>query len=530
MSQETRWLICLCLFALILRLIIPVTQQTSDSPLYLELAGQIRHGHLSIERFNENVRFVQPGYSAIIAFVNVLVRDVKTSAIAVSVVSGALLVWLVFLLARSLSSVRVAWLSAIVIAIHPMFVSYSGRVLTESIFAFVVISVVYLFWRLRHSTKSWHFFVVGLLIGFAYLVRFVGLALLAGPLVYFIYQYYKKSITFFSAFKFFLILCIGALVVAGPYVYYLSRQYDALTITGLQSYYVGSYAQQALSNQDTEGSETAVSKFAFQYRLNDALNDYISVVGGQTTTETAQSVKSLTVSFIKNIPYNAKFIVINFLFEIIACIVIFIFWRQKAQNFKPLKYIYVLVWAGAIVLIPLIGRPLIRYYYAAVPLLVILTMAGFDILVARVRNTIFRSFIIIGFLIVYPAYCLTVSGLVFNQSFVKISRASTVDFAEEAGRAFQQAFGPGQKVITNNRVFSYYSGGWQYPVPYARIPEIVAFANNNAIGYLVINTRISGYSGVGLDSLVHEYDEQYVRLWRVIGDQLIYTIVDRRGL
>jgi 4-amino-4-deoxy-L-arabinose transferase-like glycosyltransferase len=103
----------------------------NDSTVYIREAEGILQG-----RWAETI--VPPLYPLVMIFLNFFTNNLEFAGIIASVVFGSLLFVPVFYLGKELYSVRVGMIAALLAAIHPCFFKYSGAVLTESMYYFMV--------------------------------------------------------------------------------------------------------------------------------------------------------------------------------------------------------------------------------------------------------------------------------------------------------------------------------------------------------------------------------------------------------
>ena len=75
-----------------------------------------------------------------------LIPDWELAGILISILFGALLVLPVFYLGKEIFGERVGILSGVIVAVHPFLNSYSGSVLTESTYYFLVAMIVLMGW------------------------------------------------------------------------------------------------------------------------------------------------------------------------------------------------------------------------------------------------------------------------------------------------------------------------------------------------------------------------------------------------
>lgn len=119
-----------------------------------------------------------PFYPALIAFTNLFIPDAEQAGILISIIFGALLVLPVFHLGREIFDEPVGVLSAVFVVVHPFLNSFSGSVMTESTYYFLVAMIVWTGWRAFRKGRAGEVVLFGLLASLAYLTRPEGIGFL----------------------------------------------------------------------------------------------------------------------------------------------------------------------------------------------------------------------------------------------------------------------------------------------------------------------------------------------------------------
>lgn len=96
----------------------------------------------------------------------------------VSAVFGAATVYIVYIMTRAVFSPRIARISTIFCVFHPYLVRYSGEVLSDSLFTFLLTAVIFCGWLLIRHKKLRFALLTGFLAGLAYLTKPEGILLL----------------------------------------------------------------------------------------------------------------------------------------------------------------------------------------------------------------------------------------------------------------------------------------------------------------------------------------------------------------
>ena len=119
-----------------------------------------------------------PLYPVLIAFGHLVIPDWELAGILVSVLFGALLVLPVVYLGKELFGEQVGLVSGLFVAVHPFLHSFSGSVMTESVYYFLVAMIVWLGWQAFERGRFLAILLFGLFTSLAYLTRPEGLGYL----------------------------------------------------------------------------------------------------------------------------------------------------------------------------------------------------------------------------------------------------------------------------------------------------------------------------------------------------------------
>ncbi len=123
------WLAAALAVRVLFFLVTPHVIDSADSILYLDATQKISDGHV-----NELYPRIPLLYSACSAIAHKLIADIETAAIAVSLVSGTLLLVPVFLLSDRLHGRSPARIAALTVTLWPWLVDYSCRVAPEALY------------------------------------------------------------------------------------------------------------------------------------------------------------------------------------------------------------------------------------------------------------------------------------------------------------------------------------------------------------------------------------------------------------
>jgi 4-amino-4-deoxy-L-arabinose transferase-like glycosyltransferase len=113
---------------------------SNDAVHYINIAKAIKEGILPSETI-----LYSPGYPIFIMFINFLIKNYILSSKLVSLLSGILLLIPLYLLAKDVSDRKVAIIAVILASFNPMLVDYSLSSLTESVYTFLFVALLYVF-------------------------------------------------------------------------------------------------------------------------------------------------------------------------------------------------------------------------------------------------------------------------------------------------------------------------------------------------------------------------------------------------
>ncbi len=168
------WHIILMIFFVALALRTPLLLYPevvhNDSTEYIRHAREILNG-------NWTGGIASPVFPGFISFAALFTKNFEVAGILVSVMFGALLVLPVFYLGKAIFNEKIGILSALLAAVHPFLYVYSGSILTESTYFFLLTTSVYVGWEAFRKGRIRNIFLFGLFSALAYLVRPEGIGL-----------------------------------------------------------------------------------------------------------------------------------------------------------------------------------------------------------------------------------------------------------------------------------------------------------------------------------------------------------------
>ena len=147
---------------------------TPDSYDYNTLAHSLLEDGQFVRAGSPEI-FRTPGYPTFLAGIYALTGNSIHAVIIVQAFLDILLCYLVFRLGRMLFSEAVGLVAAVIQAISPVMIAYCCRVLSETLFAFLIVSMLLLLLNKGANQQVKLIFPAGVIMGIACLVRPVGL-------------------------------------------------------------------------------------------------------------------------------------------------------------------------------------------------------------------------------------------------------------------------------------------------------------------------------------------------------------------
>ena len=129
----------------------------------------------------------QPLYSFLIAFVYRWIPDLEISGRLVSSVFGILLVFPVYFLGKWIFDKNIAFLSTLLVCIHPYIRRFSADVLKESTYLFFLISSICISWKILQNKNKFSYILVSIFTAISYLVRADGMEVIIGLLIFILF-------------------------------------------------------------------------------------------------------------------------------------------------------------------------------------------------------------------------------------------------------------------------------------------------------------------------------------------------------
>src|SRR4030067_1720166 len=175
----------------------------------------------------------QPLYSLLVAFVSPWVSDFDVAGKLVSTLFGILLIFPVYFLGKRIFDEKIAFLSSLLLVVHPYLRRFSADVLKESTYLFFFAAALRFAWNAIQEEKKYAFFFVPICSVIAYLVRPDGVEVLL--IAFFFILLIKKFSIPKRKRTVILLLILSSVLLLLPYLVYLREIRGAWTFSKAKS-------------------------------------------------------------------------------------------------------------------------------------------------------------------------------------------------------------------------------------------------------------------------------------------------------
>ncbi|MFZ3072809.1 MAG: glycosyltransferase family 39 protein [Thermodesulfobacteriota bacterium] len=424
-----RILFLIVFFAFIVRLFVAVNTEvvSADSVEYIRLAKAFASGDymgaLDVRR--------PPLYPVLIGLASFVAPDFELAGRLVSLVFGVLTVAMVYLLSRRVFNEKTALIASAFAAVHPYMLRYSGDVLTETLYYFLVASVAFLGLKAVIEKSLLFMFLAGIAGAFAYMTKPAGLIALMAITLFaaferpgrIIAERRQRLILLFSLWAIFIIMAL-------PYLIFIYRATGAVEITGKLS-----------------------------------STDFLSLAFGGFMEE------GNALMFVRHFPEAWSY-------PFFALFLLYIFKRRKAGFEREEKFLLFL--AAFYWLVCLLVLPRRRYLVHMMPLVLVFSAQGAIYFIEWLK-AIFKERL---------RSVVTALAVVLAAAEILIGTASLTHqrVAEKAaGLYIKESIGPGIAILSRKPIVVFYAEGKHVPMPRDKLftlKEFFDYGRENSVAYL----------------------------------------------
>jgi hypothetical protein len=144
---------------------------SNEGSEYVRMAENLANGKGLVGNFEGPATMYAPLFSVLTAGVSLLTKNAELAAHLISIVFGTALIIPVFFIALRMYGVRVAYLSAALVAFHPLLIALSGSIYNENVYIPLLLAGVYFGMRALESHKNRDYVLLSLSLSLAYLSR-----------------------------------------------------------------------------------------------------------------------------------------------------------------------------------------------------------------------------------------------------------------------------------------------------------------------------------------------------------------------
>ncbi|MGQ9637795.1 MAG: ArnT family glycosyltransferase [Thermodesulfobacteriota bacterium] len=455
-------ILILFIFAFLLRLPLLLYPEVihNDGTVYIQHARKILSGDWSIGNGNTH-----PFYPLLIAIAHYFSPNDELAGIGISVLFGSLLIITVFYLGSNLYNERVGLYSSLFASIHPSLYIYSGSVLTESTFYFLLATSVLFGWRAFEKGKFRDILLFSFFVSLSYLTRIegIGFLLLFGAWILFISPPHRERSYMTRGRIVFVALCLF-LVFSSPYLMQIKKETGKWQISKKISIVLGSISK--------EEAEEAILKI--KERKAITISSFIK--------SPLTALEKIIIGGFRSL-YKFQQVFTPYLF-IIALIGLWLS-RKKSSTFKGNLYLLSYIFYLLCFIHPLFraGR---RYATHVIPIVLPWAAVGFLKIIDWVQKSVkSRDLKIkISFLLV-----IVILTSLFIQGRI-IHRRDHRAIQKEAGLWIKDHLPKGSKLMSRMPQEAFYGELEWVRIPSGSSEEILVEAFSKKVQYLLIDHEV----------------------------------------
>jgi hypothetical protein len=415
-------------------------------------------------------------------------------------VMGSLLVVPVFLIAKHVSERRVAYVAAILVAIHPLLVRFSVTTYSETTYVTLLVTAMY--WTLRafRSGTSRSYAAAGIFFGLAYLTRpeavgALALAFAIGVVYQFAARPRRVGLDRLSP----LLMPMAFVVLAAPYVVWLHSQTGKWRLEGKSA------LNYTASREITAGVPTYEALFGVDDNLTET---GVFIQSNKSAAESSRLVprevvrfllakRSEVLPFLRQTVTNAAMIGSPPLFILVVLGLFRKPWDRELAADQSFLVLSLLLAASALFFIFYLAP---RFVIAFIPIMLIWASAGvwsvaewFEASVRLIAGNIPRSSIRLGAALtlaaVIPLVALTAQGDYWDiQLFGADSRPIRV--AADWLNRYASGSNGSKTIIDTSSSLAFYTDSTYVPYPYASSQVALRFLDKRHIRFVVLKEDV----------------------------------------
>jgi len=486
---------------------------TGDAVVYAKIAWGIKNGY-GLHWWSV---VWSPFYPFVTALFSIFTGNLEAATTAVSLVLGSLLVVPFFFLAKSMFNHRVAYLASILVIFFPALVVISEVPLSEATYAFFLMITLLCGWRLFMRRSYLWAFLFGIFGATCYLTRpefLVAFACLL--LLYLIIELRARDRTRPNSLVFLAVSLLGFLILALPYVNYMHSQTGHWILSGKMAHNIlkeRAYAQGA----DYSGQREALAQVLDGLTPEGQLTG--KVLLGEENTFSFLKRPGFFGDYFRRIWLGLRKIDL-FLLPFLLFSLFYLFsWRMEKRGWGP--RLFLLFSFAPLLTMPVFFAVAGRLIEPYAPVIILMAVAGmFNLpkLILRPRSPEGQAgagwagfggaFVLVALLSVFS---LSQAGRM-AENYERVFQATSRGAAEfkKLGQWADGHLPQNASVMClswDSLIF--YCDRQAYPVPFATWDQIVRFAQENHIQYLLVSQSMQASWRKDLAFLLEPLDDRF---------------------
>jgi len=183
------------------------------------------------ENYNMGV-FFPPGYPVLIGLTNLVFDNLFFSAKLVSFVSSLISIWLAYCIAKELYNGEAGLFASLLFAVYPTILIISVEGYADAPFFCLLLLSIFIFMKTIKSRRLTSLIIIGICIGFTYLIRPEGLFLLLLPFLQ-IFGFFDERMKIEKRYiPRFLIILLIFIIIISPYALFVKNYTGKFNLSG----------------------------------------------------------------------------------------------------------------------------------------------------------------------------------------------------------------------------------------------------------------------------------------------------------
>ena len=468
-----------------------------DGSEYVRMAENLVQGKGLMGNFEGSATMYTPLFSLLTAGVTLITKNAELAAHLVALSCGIGLIVPIFYIARRMYGVHVAYLSAILAAIHPLLIALSGSIYNENVYLPLLLGGIYFGMRALEFNRIGDYVLLSVCLSLAYLTRPEAFAY---PLFFALIVWANLLLRRISARRALgaSLLIVGSfLVIASPYIMFLHSRTGQFRLEGKWNINY-TIANRILSGMEYDEAAYALapesgvagpllspSRFAAYTPFPHSILDKVHTLAGmaelnrKTVTESLldTALGSPLVLFLLPIAWFRSSWSRRRLFHecVLMSIALSILFLWVTSSSAEFRYVFPLVALGVIWVAK--GAQELGRWTARLILSLRLLAPG------RLRRVAVIVEFILLFLTSALAFRSTQSHLMF-----RLEQKENLDIKKAS--LWLKKTSPGPKKITCfATVPTYYAEGTLIGLPYARSDQALRYLEMNKVDFVVLDAQ-----------------------------------------